>query len=208
MEMIYRPTIFFQKSGIFSGIWEYLIVLLAKSTVENPFQVLWSAKKTDKKKLFSQYYLPCHKKLTLYCLSLLRDIELAENAATDTMLKLFEKGDQSEVIENPERWLFTVAKNRCLSLLSQKKRRREIVDQLKPSFRTTTESNGARQLDANDLTKKVQSILNEKEWQIWDLHQQGYDNREMAHQLEMAEKTVANLKSMARNKLKEAFRNV
>lgn len=206
MELIYRSSIFFQKSGIFSGIWESLIVLLAKSTVENPFQVLWSANKTDKKKLFSQYYLPCHKKLTLYCLSLLKDIELAENAATDTMLKLFEKGKQSDLIENPERWLFTVAKNRCLSLLSQKKRRREIVDQLKPSMRTTTESDGARHLEAIDLTKRIQAILNDKEWSIWNLHQQGYDNREMASQLKMTEKTVANLKSMARNKLKEAFR--
>ncbi|GAB5551511.1 MAG: hypothetical protein Sapg2KO_11020 [Saprospiraceae bacterium] len=206
MELIYRPFLFFQKSGIFSGIWESLIVLLAKSTVENPFQVLWSAKRTDKKKLFSQYYLPCHKKLTLYCLSILKDIELAENAATDTMLKLFEKGKQADKIENPERWLFTVAKNRCLSLLSQKKRRREIVDQLKPSMQTTTRSDGARQLEASDLTKKIQSILNEKEWSIWNLHQQGYDNREMASQLQMTEKTVANLKSMARNKLKKAFK--
>lgn len=195
---------FFQNSAIFSGIFSKVIVLLAKNTLENPFQTLWVAKQQNKQALFSRYYLPCHKKLTMYCLAILKDLELAENAATDALLKLFEHNDKE--IEQPERWLFTVAKNSCLSLLSQKKRRREIVDQLKPTMETTTISGGANQLAEEDLRTRIKTILNEKEWQIWDLHQQGFDNKEIARQLKMTEKTAANLKSMARNKLRQAFK--
>lgn len=195
---------FFQKPGIFSGIISDLFVLLAKSKVENPFQTLWVAKQHNKQALFSRYYLPCHKKLTMYCLAILKDLELAENAATDTLLKLFEQKDKT--IEQPERWLFTVAKNRCLSLLSQKKRRREIVDQLKPTMATTTTSAGANHLAEEDLNRKIRELLSEKEWQIWSLHQQGFNNQEIARQLQMTEKTAANVKSMARNKLRNAFR--
>lgn len=194
---------FFQKPGIFSGIISDLFVLLAKSKVENPFQTLWVAKQQNKQALFSRYYLPCHKKLTMYCLAILKDLELAENAATDTLLKLFEQKDKT--IEQPERWLFTVAKNSCLSLLSQKKRRREIVDQLKPTMVTTTTSAGANHLAEEDLNRKIRELLSEKEWQIWSLHQQGFNNQEIAGQLQMTEKTAANVKSMARNKLRNAF---
>ncbi|HKK77654.1 MAG TPA: RNA polymerase sigma factor [Saprospiraceae bacterium] len=194
---------FFKKSSILSGIIEDLFVLWAKSNLENPFQQLWVAKKTNKQALFSRYYLPCHKKLTMYCLAFLKDIELAENAATDTLLKLFEQ--EKETIEKPERWLFTVAKNRCLSLLSQKKRRREIIDQLKPNLETTAPAKGDQQLAAADIKAKIQSVLNGKEWQIWQLHQEGYNNQEIAARLKITEKTAANTKSIARNKLRQAF---
>jgi RNA polymerase sigma factor (sigma-70 family) len=194
---------FFKKSSIRPGIIFDLFVLWAKSNLENPFQQLWIAKRTNKQALFSRYYLPCHKKLTMYCLALLKDIELAENAATDTLLKLFEQEETQ--IDKPERWLFTVAKNRCLSLLSQKKRRREIIDQLKPTFEKTAAPKGDQRLAAEDLKKSIRSILNEKEWEIWQLHQDGFDNKEIAAQLKLTEKTAANVKSIARNKLRQAL---
>ena len=142
----------------------------------------------------------------MYCLGMLKDIELAENAATDALLKLLQSGKGKNEIENPERWLFTVAKNSCLSLLSQKKRRREILDDLKPTFENTAPAKGDQQLQKEDLEKRIKNILNDKEWQIWQLHQQGYDNREIASTLKLTEKTAANLKSIARNKLRKAFR--
>lgn len=137
---------------------------------------------------------------------MLKDLELAENAATETLLKLFQAGEEQLDLENPERWLFTVAKNHCLSLLSQRKRRREIRDQLKPSLQTVSRAHGEDELQAEDLRQRIRRALNEKEWSIWDLHQQGYDNREIAEKLALSEKTAANLKSIARNKLRAAFK--
>ena len=195
-------TIFFQKSLIFSGKSQLWPVFFSKSVVNNPFQVLWTAKRNNQRQLFSRYYQPCHRKLTLYCMGMLKDIELAENAASDTLLKLYQQGSEID-LDNPERWLFTVAKNKCLSLLSQKKRRREIEDQLKPTMNKTAPAKGDQRLEVEDLKNKIRSILNTKEWAIWNLHQQGYDNKEMAQQLQMTEKTVANLKSIARNKLRK-----
>ena len=121
-------------------------------------------------------------------------------------IRSLQSGKSQNEIENPERWLFTVAKNSCLSLLSQKKRRKEIIDQLKPSIETTAPARGDQKLQREDLEKRIKNILNVKEWQIWQLHQEGYDNREIATQLEITEKTAANLKSIARNKLRKALR--
>lgn len=201
---IHRP-LFFQKSLFFSGKLNLWFVLLAKDDRESPFQVLWTARKADKVKVFNRYYLPCHRKLTIYCLGMLKDIELAENAATDTLLALFDSLKKETEIQNPERWLFTVAKNRCLSLLSQQKRRREIIDDIKPSFQTQTFAKGEHQLEAADLKAKIRSLLNEKEAKVWELHQQGYDNREIAKNLDLTEKTAANLKSITRNKLRKGL---
>lgn len=197
--------LFFQKNRILSGILMPSLVFMTKEGAGSPFRILWNAKKRDDQRVFSQYYLPCHKKITMYCLGLLKDIELAENAATDALLTLF-KASVDENIKNPEAWLFSVAKNKCLNLLSQKKRRREILDQLKPNLEKTAPAKGDQKIVAEELAQKIKRILNDKEWMIWDLHQQGFDNREIAKRLESTEKTVANLKSLARNKLRAALR--
>ena len=98
--------IFFQKSLIFSGKSQLWQVFFSKSVVNNPFQVLWTAKRNNQQQLFSRFYQPCHRKLTLYCMGMLKDIELAENAASDTLLKLYQQGSEID-LDNPERWLFT-----------------------------------------------------------------------------------------------------
>ena len=77
---------------------------------------------------------------------------------------------------------------------------------MKPTFENTAPAKGDQQLQKEDLEKRIKNILNDKEWQIWQLHQQGYDNREIASTLKLTEKTAANLKSIARNKLRKAFR--
>ena len=54
----------------------------------------------------------------------------------------------------------------------------------------------------------IRSTLVEKDYQIWQLHQQGYDNQEIAEIVGATEKTVANRKSAARAKLKEVFKKL
>lgn len=155
---------------------------------------------------FSKYYLPCHKGLVMYCLGMLKELELAENAASDTLIK-FWNYPKIEEIRDVRTWLFVAAKNHCLNYLNKTQRRREIRKEIAVKLDRVQASEGESRLMAENISKIIRRTLNEKELHIWQLHQEGFNNQEIAARLEMKEKTVANLKAMSRKKLQQALKN-
>jgi RNA polymerase sigma-70 factor (ECF subfamily) len=153
---------------------------------------------------FSELYLPCHKKLTMYCIGKLRDLELAENAATDCLIKLLEH-DAPEDIRDVEGWLFTVARNQCLTYLNKESNRRQIRELLEPTWEREQAPSIEAYLAAEELQRVQQEVLDERDQRIWKLHLEGYRNEEIAADLGMPEKTVANRKSVVRRRLREAI---
>ena len=152
---------------------------------------------------FSKYYLPCHRGLTMFCLGMLRDKELAENAASDTLVKFWNYPKVAEIKEIRS-WLFVAAKNICINYLNKTARRREIDQGL--NMARSERAAGEQHMIAAGISEIIQKTLNEKEYAIWQLHQEGYDNREIAARLQGSEKTIANLKAMARKKLRERMK--
>jgi RNA polymerase sigma-70 factor, ECF subfamily len=168
-------------------------------------------KKSDKSSLWEKYvqgdktafgllYSYYHKSLVAYCLGRLKNTELAENAASETLIKLLQYPRPSE-IENFENWLFTVAKNECNTYWSTVTRRKkllednyEVVDNHNPEVED--------KFSAENIDQLIRDNLDDTDYQIWQLHNQGYDNNEIAEIMGLNEKTVANRKSASRNKLK------
>src|ERR1700759_3038469 len=50
----------------------------------------------------------------------LKSPELAEEAASDTMIALWEHRDKIMAIENIRVWLFVIARNKCLNILKRR----------------------------------------------------------------------------------------
>ena len=186
-----------------SGIFHFSHVSSSKG---GEFEVLKSAKLAQDEQKFSELYLPCHRLLVMYCLGFLKDEGLAENAASDTLLKFwnYEKLDE---IRDVKTWLFVAAKNSCLNLINKTQRRRKIREDIRTKMSVVREADGEQQMMVKDIETLIRNTLNEKEAQIWNLHQEGYGNEEIAESLGMKEKTVANLKTIARKKLKERLQS-
>lgn len=167
---------------------------------------LWERFVNGDKSVFGALYAFYHKSLVTFCIGRVQNIELAENIASDTLVKLLQHKNPKE-IENFESWLFAVAKNECLTSMSKSARRQKLLDE---NYKADTKQppDIEMRLSMENMDHLIHSTLNEADYKIWQLHQQGYDNREIADIIDASEKTVANRKSAARAKLKIAFKKI
>lgn len=165
---------------------------------------LWERYVKGDKEAFGQLYSYYHKTLTAYCMGWLKNMELAENAASETLVKLLQYPRPDE-ISNFEGWLFTVAKNECTTYWSTTERRRRLLDEnYEQPVNHSPEIEDAFSME--NMNQLIRDHLDDTDYRIWQLHQQGYDNHEVAQIVGMNEKTVANRKSAARNKLRDVFK--
>ncbi len=167
---------------------------------------LWLRFASGDKSVFGRLYSYYHKNLTAYCIGVISNIEQAENVASDVLIKLLQY-DKVEKIENFEAWIFHVAKNECLSYLSKLERRKRLLND---NYKMDLEKDPDIEMTftVENMDRLIRSNLNEKDYKIWQLHQQGYDNKEIAEIVGSSEKTVANRKSEARIKLKQVFKEI
>lgn len=150
-----------------------------------------------------QYYKPL---LLFFCLGKVKNKELAENFASEALIKTYTQ-ENPEKIKSLENWLFTLAKNLCVSHLRSVKRQNEILTEISVN-RNIGQSPEVEQRQAvESINQLIQSELSEQELALWKLHAQGFDNEEIATKIDMNSKTVANKKSDIRSRLKKVFKN-
>jgi RNA polymerase sigma-70 factor (ECF subfamily) len=167
-------------------------------------RALWEKYVKGDRDAFGLLYSRYHKSLTAYCMGRLRERDLAENAASDTLLKLLNHANP-ESIDNFESWLFTVAKNECNTYWSTLERRKELLRknyEEEADHRPEVEDH----FSSENMDRFIRSNLDEIDYRIWQLYHEGYDNDEVARMMSLNEKTVANRKSAARMKLKSMIR--
>jgi len=166
-------------------------------------QTLWEKYVRGDREAFGVLYSKYHKALTAYCIGRLKDRVLAENAASDTLLKLLHHSSPGS-IDNFESWLFTVAKNECNTYLSTEERRKEL---LKKNYEEEAEHRPEvdDRFSSENMDEIIKKSLDDVDYRIWQLYREGYDNDEVARMMSLNEKTVANRKSAARMKLKGIF---
>lgn len=135
----------------------------------------------------------------------------AEDAVADCFEKIFamptSKRQQKFINEeiNIKALLLVMVKNKSLDVLKTQKNRNRIVNGIK-KFLPTEVFNGAKQTLTDENFKILLTCLPEKEKQIITLSIEGYTNTEIATQLQLSEKTIANMLSMARKKVKDLWK--
>ncbi len=150
-----------------------------------------------------QYYKPL---LFFFCLGKVKSKEIAEGYASEALIKTYTQ-ENPEKIKNLEQWLFTLAKNMCLSYLRTIKRRSEILEEISIHKNTIQSPEIEQNQAVENIDQLIRIELNEIEYSLWKLHAQGFDNDEIALKIEMNSKTVANKKSDIRSRLKKLFKN-
>lgn len=148
-----------------------------------------------------QYYKPL---LLFFCLGKVKNQELAESLASETLIKTFVT-DKPADIKNLEQWLFTVARNLCISHLRTEKRHKEILSEIYADRKIGHIPEVEESQAEEGIDKMIKQALNNDEYKLWQLHSQGFDNEEISIKVGMNPKTVANKKSVIRGRLKRLF---
>jgi RNA polymerase sigma-70 factor (ECF subfamily) len=131
----------------------------------------------------------------------------AEDVVADCFEKIFRMSIKErhkkflEVGINIKALLLVMVKNKSLDVLKTKNNRLRIVNGIKKWFPTVT-INHVRQTISDDNFKALLCCLPEKEKTIITMSIEGYENKEIAKELAISEKTVANLLSISRAKIK------
>ncbi len=166
--------------------------------------LVWRSFLSNRRKGFRALYDKYYDALLAYAMSKLKQFDLAENAVAEIFIKLYTY-EQIEEVEQPENWIFTIARNYCLGYVNKENNRRQINDQL---FSTKTQLQHAQAdhfIDQEIIKKEIRTILNEVNQEIWSMDTQGFSNKEIAIQTGMSEKTVANRKSEIRKMVKAMY---
>ena len=149
---------------------------------------------------FSQVVRNLHPMVFAFVLSKTGDMDLTKDILQEMWLKVYERRD---VVENLRAYLFTTAKN--LVIDNHRKRSGEQFgsdSRVEVKERPQAEIN----LEEQEVDIQIKATLNEVDYHIWQLHISGYNNEEIAEKLRLTGKTVANRKSMIKDKLREKWK--
>ena len=108
---------------------------------------------------FKTEVLPISNKLLRFALQILQDEEEAKDVLQDIFLKLWQKRDELEKVENVEAFAMRMIRNRCLDVI--KSRRTVSMEIVKKSSLPTDESTETDYLENSDSVGLVKQIIAE-----------------------------------------------
>lgn len=149
---------------------------------------------------FSELYLTYYKKCFLFAKSYVHDRFVAEDIASDALLKLYEKM-QNEEIEYVPSYLLTLLKNRSLDYLRKKLVRDKVhtdylsIDEDELNFRIASledcDPNMIFSKEIQSIIEKTLSELSPNTRKVFEMSRfQHYRNKEIASELNMSVKNV------------------
>ena len=156
-------------------------------------------------------YTVCLPELFLVAYRYVKSKHEAEDVVSDCFEKLFTMSNakrHQKFIEqeiNIKALLLVMVKNRSLDVIKTKNNRNRIVDGIKKILPIVGFNGIAEKITDEDF-KLLLACLPEKEKVILALSMQGFTNNEIGAKLNLSEKTIANMLSMARKKVKELWK--
>ncbi len=136
-----------------------------------------------------------------FLIKLTKDQELAEELSQQVWNKFL--GNNKE-IENIQPYLNKMAKNLFFDYLRTKKKKAD-VSVLSDSVDHST-SNTDSNLNFEEEQTFREELLGKRDFEIYQLATAGFNSREIAEKLDMNAKTVDNLRSIIKEKLKKSGR--
>ncbi|WP_422359510.1 RNA polymerase sigma factor [Reichenbachiella sp.] len=130
---------------------------------------------------FKTDVLSVKNKLYRYALSIVCEVELAEDIVQEVFMKLWNQREKLKEIKNIEAWSMTITRNQCLDKLRKKKM--HVVDLSEAKYQISGHQVSDHLSINNDLMEKIEStleLLPEKQREIFRLRELlGYSNQEI-----------------------------
>lgn len=155
---------------------------------------------------FKKQFLPYHRQLYNQAVRLLENATDAEDVVQEAYLKLWDKRDSLNNIDNPRAFCLTLVRNMCLDLLRStrynwQRQQTELPDNLQISAPDDTEARENVQ-----IVQQIIDSLPEQQQRIVDLRDvKGYTYEEIEQLTGMTATNIRVVLSRARKKIREAF---
>jgi RNA polymerase sigma-70 factor (ECF subfamily) len=163
----------------------------------------------DDVQAYRQLFLLFQPSLLQFAISILKSKELSEEVVSDVLIRIWEKRQQLDKVENLSFYLFTAVKNRAISQLNQQKRKHaESIEDQPVEFRSIYHDPEQKMISAEAI-RQIQSIIKELPPRcqlIFKLvKEDGLKYKEVAELLQVSVKTVENQISLALKKIGSAI---
>jgi RNA polymerase sigma factor (sigma-70 family) len=153
---------------------------------------------------------PYKDKLYRYALKILRDSLDAEDVVQELLIRIWQRKEQFELIENKEAWCMTVTRNLCIDKIRARKQNTQDISEY--HFIADHTATPDVQTEDKESLKIVMDVLNslpENQKEIIHLRDvEGYSYKEISDLIGLSEDQVKVNLFRARQKLKEKLKNI
>jgi RNA polymerase sigma-19 factor, ECF subfamily len=163
----------------------------------------------DDTQAYKQLFLLFYPSLVHFAISIIKSKESAEEIVSDVFIKIWEKRQHLEKVENLSFYLFTAVKNRCINQFNDFKNRTEInINDIAIEFKSVYHDPEQKMISAEAI-RQIQEAIHELPPRcrlIFKLvKEEGLKYKEVAELLQLSVKTVENQMSLAFKKIGSAL---
>ncbi len=157
---------------------------------------------------FKEEVLPLKNKLFRFSLHIVKDEELAKDVAQESLIKVWEKRDQLDQIQNLEAWCMQITRNKSLDKLRSKHVKK--TDLFEVEFDTRKERDTPYVMtERSELMNRITDLIDElpdRQREVMHLRDiEGYAYKEIAEMLGVDINLVKTNLFRARRKIKESL---
>jgi RNA polymerase sigma-70 factor (ECF subfamily) len=163
----------------------------------------------DDTQAYKQLFLLFYPSLVPFAVSIIKSKELAEEIVSDVFVKIWQKRQQLDKVDNLKFYLFTAVKNRCINELNDSKNKSAInINDSSIEFRSLYHDPEQKMISA-EMMNKIRLAVNglpPRCQLIFKLvKEEGLKYKEVAELLQISVKTVENQMSLAFKKIGTAI---
>jgi RNA polymerase sigma-70 factor (ECF subfamily) len=163
----------------------------------------------DDTQAYKQLFLLFYPSLVPFAVSIIKSKELAEEIVSDVFVKIWQKRQQLDKVDNLKFYLFTAVKNRCIDALNGSQHKHVInINDVSLEFRSLYHDPEQKMISAETI-KKIKDAVQELPPRcqlIFKLvKEEGLKYKEVAELLQISVKTVENQMSIAFRKIGTAI---
>ncbi|MGX1930578.1 RNA polymerase sigma factor [Flagellimonas sp. 2504JD4-2] len=177
---------------------------MGRSNRNDDADVLWDnylqGDRSALKELIGRY----NDSLLMFLLGKTKNREIAREIAQETWLKM---AKHKKGIKNFKAYLYKVASNVWVDMNTKNNKIKSVENPAPAINGIAVKPEVLHKLGAEDIVKMYRSCLTDGEYELWNLHCDGYNSKEIAQRLSIQRKTVDNKKSIIRKKLIVEIKN-
>jgi RNA polymerase sigma-70 factor (ECF subfamily) len=164
----------------------------------------------DDTQAYKQLFLLFYPSLVSFAVSIIRSKEVSEEIVSDVFLKIWEKRQKLDKVENLSFYLFTAVRNRCLNQLQDQKNRASLeISDAVIEFKSLYHDPEQRLISAEtikEIQKAVQDLPPRCRMIFKLVKEEGFRYKEVAELMQLSVKTVENQMSLAFKKIGSAVK--
>lgn len=157
---------------------------------------------------FKKVFIPYHQKLYRIAYRIVQDAANAEDIVQDTFIKLWNKRDEMESVDNTEAFAIVILRNTCLDYLRKTKNDRYTdYDTDMPETTSLT-----KQIELQDEAEKVKHLINklpDQQRQVMMMkHWDDYSDEEIEQATGLSAGNIRVILSRARKTIREQYAKI